>query len=127
MQSSEFDYLTMASSSDLHISYFNSFEAHFFTPLGPINVTPIMFAMVVLLLLILSTLKALFGTISIPKIMYEYQDKAGIRKRYNELFQSRDGIRFHIAWAQSRGDNDEVNSMMKELKKIDKASLTNIS
>lgn len=57
--------------------------------------------------------------------MHEYQDKAGIRKRYNELFQSRDGIRFHIAWAQSRGDNDEVNSMMKELKKIDKASLTN--
>ena len=114
----------MASSLDLQGDYLSRFEAHLFTPLGPINVTPIALCIVVAVAFFFVSLKVLFGTFSVPKIMHEYKVKAEIRKKYQDLFKSRDGIRFHIAWAKSRGEEQDISAMIFQLKQIDQVNNT---
>ena len=71
------------------------------------------------LILFFTTLKVVFGSYWIPTIIREYKECSSVRKKYFDLFSTRDNYAFHIAWAKSRNDIDECKRMMKELKKVD--------
>jgi hypothetical protein len=66
-----------------------------------------------------STLKVLFGTFSINKVLNDYKKQNFYSERYEELFQTRDSCIYHIHWAKSRGDESEMASLIEDLKRID--------
>jgi hypothetical protein len=74
---------------------------------------------VVLVIVYVSVMKILFGTLSLRTAFSNYSKNKVIRKRYYELFASRDNLLYHISWAKSRGELDEARSMMVQLEKVD--------
>ena len=70
-----------------------------------------------------TTLKVLFGSYSLPKILREYKQQSHIESTYDKMFRSRENYCYHIAAARSRGDYDEAKRIAKDLmafeKKID--------
>lgn len=77
-------------------------------------------AVIVLIIIYFSTLYAFFGTYFLRTAIKNYQRNKSIRKRYYELFTTRDSLLHHIAWSKSRGDMDEARSMTKQIIAIDK-------
>jgi hypothetical protein len=74
----------------------------------------------VLSLMLLAWIKISYDTFSVPLASKRWKDQLEIRKRYEELFNSRSNLMYHISWAKSRGDNGEARGLMKELDKVDK-------
>jgi hypothetical protein len=74
---------------------------------------------VALVIVYVSVMKILFGTLSLRNAFSNYSKNKVIRKRYYELFASRDNLLYHISWAKSRGELDEARSMMAQLEKVD--------
>lgn len=70
-----------------------------------------------------STLKILFGTYSIRKVMHDYKKKNYYFERYDEMFQTRDSCMYHIHWAKSRGDHREMDLLVADLQRIDKVRI----
>ncbi len=65
-------------------------------------------------------LKYIFGTFSFRTAGQRWKENMKSSKRYQELFNTRNTIMYHISWAKSRGDLDEARQLMRELTKIDK-------
>ncbi len=77
------------------------------------------FAVVAFITAILASFKLIFGTYSISKIIQEYQEKKQFAEMYDRKFNSRETLLYHIGWARSRGENEEANKMIEELKRLD--------
>jgi hypothetical protein len=65
-------------------------------------------------------LKYSYDTFSITTANKKWKENLEIRRRYDDLFSTRNNLMYHISWAKSRGDRDEARSLMKELDKVDK-------
>jgi hypothetical protein len=79
-------------------------------------------AVVVLVVGLLVSLKQLFGSYNIFRVIEEYKEKKKIDESYSRLFQTRENLCFHIGWARSRGESpSEIRRMVEELKAVDRA------
>ena len=83
--------------------------------------SPIHWVCIVVLLIGLSAavIRLCFGTINIPAYWREKNELDHLNKRYNRLFESREGLVYHISWAKSRGDFDDANRMIRDLDSLD--------
>ena len=71
-------------------------------------------------ILLMIWLKYSYDTFSITTANKKWKENLEIRRRYDDLFSTRNNLMYHISWAKSRGDRDEARSLMKELDKVDK-------
>lgn len=77
------------------------------------------FAVAVLLFGFFGSLKLIFGTFSIFKVLKDYDNHQKFSEYYNKKQDLRESILYHVSWAKSRGDFKEANEMMMELKAVD--------
>lgn len=68
----------------------------------------------------MSSMKMCFGTYFLRTAVSNYKSNKVIRKRYYELFASRDNLLYHIAWSKTRGELEEAKNLMLQLEKVDK-------
>lgn len=68
----------------------------------------------------LSAMKMCFGTYYLRSAFTNYKANKVIRKRYYELFASRDNLLYHISWSKTRGELEEAKNLMKQLENVDK-------
>ena len=76
----------------------------------------------IIMTITLFSMKQIFGSYSIIQIMNDYKKKKEISEIYHKKFELRDTLLYHIAWARSRGDHDEANTMIQQLAQLDKVS-----
>ena len=76
----------------------------------------------IILTITLFSMKQIFGSYSIIQIINDYKKKEEISEIYHKKFELRDTLLYHIAWARSRGDHDEANTMIQQLAQLDKVS-----
>jgi len=69
--------------------------------------------------LVALSLKALFGSFSLPHILSEHSKKTTIDKTYEHMFKSRDNYCYHIGSARSRGDLDDAKRLAVDLQRLD--------
>ena len=67
-------------------------------------------------------MKFIFGTVFPRKAYSNYKANELIRKRYYELFSTRDNLMYHISWSKSSGEMEEAKHLMAQLQKVDKVS-----
>lgn len=70
--------------------------------------------------LLLGSMKVLFGSFSVPTILREWSQNQTVDKTYKRMFQSRENYCYHISSARARGDTEEAKRMAKELVSLDK-------
>lgn len=75
-----------------------------------------------LTLLLLGWLKVTYGSFSIGNAKKKWKENIEMRKRYDDLFATRNNLMYHISWAKSRGEKEQARSMMQQLDKVDKVS-----
>lgn len=83
-----------------------------------------LFAGVGLVVVVLSTLKVLFGSYSLPFILSNYKKQKLIDETYAAMFRSRENFCFHINSARSRGDAEEAKRLARDLIELDKEIAT---
>lgn len=81
------------------------------------------YAIGLLIFFYLSIMKVVFNTYSIATAYSNYQTNSKIRKRYYDLFSTRDNLLYHISWAKSRNDHDEAKNMLVQLKHVDEVMI----
>ena len=69
--------------------------------------------------LVALSLKALFGSFSIPHILREHTKKTNVDNTYEQMFKSRENYCYHIGSARSRGDLDDAKRLAFELQRLD--------
>lgn len=83
-----------------------------------------LFCGIVLTLALLSCiLKICFGHFSFIKILIEHRKTRAIQDKYQELFDSRENLMYHLSAAQSRGERDMARRLKKDLREIDKVKI----
>ena len=87
----------------------------------PIEYT-IVLALIVLLLILLSSLKIVFGTYSLSSAINQYKTKKRLSETYHKLFQTRDNLLYHISYAKSHDEHAEAKRMIQELIQLDKVA-----
>jgi hypothetical protein len=80
-------------------------------------------SVVVLILLYFASMKVLFGAYTIRGAVHNFKEGNKIRERYDELFSARENLMYHISWAKSRGDMDDVRTMMRDIAGVDKVGI----
>jgi len=68
---------------------------------------------------LLSILKVLFGSYSLPYILQEYTTRKQIENTYAQMFRSRDAFLYHIGAERERGDMEGVKRLVKEMRALD--------
>ena len=71
------------------------------------------------------SLKMLFGSFSIFRVLKDYKQRRLVDQRYLQLFKTRDDLCYHISWARARGDFDEAKNMVKDLLNVEKVGWCN--
>lgn len=71
---------------------------------------------------LLGWLKITFGTFFFGEASKKWKQDMEVRRRYEELFNTRNNLMYHISWSKSRGERDQAKQLMKELDKVDKVS-----
>ena len=84
------------------------------------------YAIVLFIFFYLSIMKVVFNTYSITTAYSNYQANSKIRKRYYDLFTTRDNLLYHISWSKSRNEYDEAKNMMLQLKRVDEVIILQI-
>lgn len=77
-------------------------------------------AVVLFVAFYMSAMKMCFGTYYLRSAFSNYKANKVIRKRYYELFASRDNLLYHISWSKTRGELEEAKNLMKQLENVDK-------
>jgi hypothetical protein len=77
---------------------------------------------VVVIGLYLFTMKTCFGTYSLKTANQNYTRETAIKKRYAELFQTRENMLYHISWSKSEGELEDAKRMMRQLTEVDQVS-----
>lgn len=86
--------------------------------ISPLNLLAL--SVVALFVIILGSLKLLFGTISLWEILADYKRRKHLSEKYLQLFKTRDNMEYHISWAKARGDNGDADRMLNDLGNLDK-------
>lgn len=81
--------------------------------------TQITLAILIFIFIYFTTLKILFNSYSISKILRNYKIKEKIKNEYSKLFITREGLLYHIGKSHSLGEIEEVKIMLKELENLD--------
>ena len=75
---------------------------------------------VMIALVVLSSMKLLFGTYSPSNLLRNYKQSNQLSETYHKMFESRDLLLYHIGWAKSNGEHEQANRMIQDLKALDK-------
>ena len=76
---------------------------------------------------LLGWLKVTYGTFFFGEASKQWKKNVEVRKRYEDLFNTRSNLMYHISWSKSRGERDQAKQLMKELDKIDKVKCVFLS
>ena len=66
------------------------------------------------------SLKGLFGSYSIPRILREYSKTKHVDNTYEQMHRSRENFCYHIGAARERGELDDAKRLARELQELDK-------
>jgi len=69
--------------------------------------------------ILVSILKVLFGSYSLPHILREYSTRKQIERTYAQMFRSRDSFLYHIGAERERGDLEGARRLVKEMRALD--------
>jgi hypothetical protein len=75
---------------------------------------------VLLVVLFFYFIKRNFNTWSIFTAYSAVRENDAVRKRYMQLFESRENLLFHIGSAKSHGETDLARRLLRELDTVDK-------
>jgi hypothetical protein len=77
-------------------------------------------AILAFLSLLIAFSKWTFDTFSLSKAWREYKSNCEVKKKYFRLFDSREGLLYHIGSAKSRGEYDLAKKLLRDLDSLDK-------
>ena len=86
-----------------------------------INIPFLMITSIVtgLLLTYLGVMKMVFGTFSLSHAVADYKHHRRQEDVYQQLYDKRESLLFHMDWAKSRGEKKEANKLAQEVNKVE--------